>query len=231
MFVTSRIQVLVLILAVSALPVLAVAQSGAPASTAPGGAAPSPATAPAPANAPPAVKIGIVNIQDAIVSTNEGQKEFDGLQTRFTPKQTELKAMNDEVEKLKTTYEAQKDKLSPDASASQVRLIESKQKTLQRNYDDAQSEFQQAEQEVVNRIGSKMLGVMEKYAQAHGFAVILDVSNPQTPVLYANKGIDLTKQLVEAYNVESGVPPPAKPVAAPSTAPRPAAPAPTPKKP
>lgn len=224
MFGKSTTRVLVLSVAVIAGASVAAAQGAAPATNAP-------ATSPAAAAAPAPSKVGIVNIQDAITGTNEGKKEFDGLQAKFTPKQTELKAMSDEVENLKKTYEAQKDKLSPDASATQVRTIEAKQKTLQRNIDDAQGEFQQAEQEVVNRIGSKMLTVMEKYAKAHGYSVILDVSNPQTPVLYANEGTNITKELVDAYNAESGVPAPAAKTSAAPAAPRPATPSATPKKP
>jgi outer membrane protein len=194
---------------------------------------PTPAAA---GSGPAASKIGIVNIQDAIANTNEGKKEFDALQTKFTPKQTELKTLNDEIEGLKKNFETQQEKLSPEAKATQAKTIESKQKILQRNYEDAQAEFQQAEQEVVNRIGGKMLTVLEKYAKANGYAMVLDVSNPQTPVLWASQGTIITKDLVDAYNAESGVAAPA-PRPAGATAPRPgpprpaATPAPTPKKP
>lgn len=196
-------------------------------------------SAPAPTAAPAGpAKIGIVNIQDAIVATNEGKKEFDTLQTRFTPKQTELKALNDEVEGLKKSFEAKQATLSPEAAAAQARTIDTKQKSLQRNYDDAQNEFQQAEQDVVNRIGTKMLAVLEKYAKDNGYTVILDVSNPQTPVLWASQGTIITKDLVDAYNIAnpSAVPPTkasgAGATAPRATVPRPAAtPAATPKKP
>jgi len=195
-------------------------------------------SAPAPATAPAGpAKIGIVNIQDAIVATNEGKKEFDALQTRFTPKQTELKALNDEVEGLKKTFEAQQATLKPEVAAAQARTIDTKQKTLQRNYDDAQNEFQQAEQDVVNRLGTKMLAVLEKYAKDNGYTVILDVSNPQTPVLWASQGTIITKELVDAYNVTNPSAAPAPRAGGATTAPRPTAPrpaitpAPTPKKP
>jgi outer membrane protein len=169
------------------------------------------------ASAGPA-KIGIVNIQDAIVATNEGKKEFDALQTRFAPKQSELKSLNDEVENLKKDIQAKGDKLNEDERTRQLKTLEAKQKTLQRNYDDAQSEFQQAEQEVVNRIGGKMLNVLEKYANGHGYSVIIDVSNPQTPVLWANPVTNITKDLVDAYNAEAPVAPSAAPPARPSGA-------------
>lgn len=201
-------------------------------------AAAAPASAPAAsANAPAATKIGVVHIQDAIFATNEGKKEVDALQQKFNPKQAELKNLNDEVENLKKQFQAQGDKLNDDQRASRAKEIELKQKTLQRNYEDAQAEFQQAEQEVLNRIGGKMLAVLEKYAQANGYAVVLDVSNPQTAVLWANKGTVITKELVDAYNAENPVaaPPAGKPAgaaAARPAAPRPTAPAAaTPKKP
>ncbi len=203
-----------------AFPAAAVAQGAA---TAP------PATA---ANASPAAtKIGVVNIQAAIAESREGKKEFDALQQKFTPKQTELKNLNDEVENLKKQLQAQGDKLNDDEKGTRARAIDFKQKALQRNYEDAQAEFQQAEQEVINRLGTKMLAVLEKYAKANGFSVVLDVSNPQTsPVLYATQGSIITKELVDAYNAESPASTaPAPRPAAPAN--KPATPAPTPKKP
>ena len=187
-------------------------------------------------------KIGVVNIQQAIGECAEGKKELDALQQKFTPKQNELKGLNDEVENLKKQYQAQADKLSDEEKSSRAKAIDSKQKALQRNYEDAQAEFQQAEQDVINRIGAKMLAVLEKYSNANGFAVVLDVSNPQTsPVLYATQGTVITKELVDAYNAENAGrrPLPPKPAAGaagtgarPAAAPaRPATPAPTPKKP
>src|SRR5215467_9431349 len=78
-------------------------------------AATPPATGGTPASGSPAAtttKIGVINIQEAILATEEGKKDFDALQQRFTPKQAELKNLNDDVENLKKQYQAQADKLS-----------------------------------------------------------------------------------------------------------------------
>jgi outer membrane protein len=157
------------------------------------------------------VKIGIVGIQEAIATTNEGKKELDALQQRFAGKQNELKTLNDEVESLKKQLQAQGNKLSAEARANSVKTIETKTKTLQRNYDDYQNELQQAEQDVLNRLGGKMLNVLDKYASANGYSVILDVSSQQSPVLWASKATNITKELVDAYNQEAPVAPSAKP--------------------
>lgn len=196
--------------------------------------------APATPAGPTPTKVGVVNIQQAIGECNEGKKELDALQQKFSPKQAELKNLNDEVDNLKKQYQAQADKLSDDEKSSRAKAIDTKQKSLQRDYEDAQAEFQQAEQDVVNRIGTKMLVVLEKYSNAHGYALVLDVSNPQTsPVLWATQGTVITKELVDAYNAENLTAAPAtKPASttgatkpATTTLPRPAIPAPTPKKP
>ena len=205
-----------------------------------GAAAPTagtPATSTPAATGPVPTKIGVVNIQQAIQECAEGKKEIDALQQRFAPKQVELKTLSDDVEALKKQYQAQADKLSDEEKSSRAKAIDTKQKALQRNYEDAQAEFQQAEQDVINRIGSKMVGVLEKYSNANGFAVVLDVSNPQTsPVLWATQGTVITKELVDAYDKENpagATAPAAKPAAgaAKTTPARPATASPTPKKP
>ncbi len=190
------------------------------------------APANAPSAAPAGTKIAIVNIQEAIAATNEGKKEFESLQQKYSPKQAALKTQNDEVESLKKQLQTQGDKLSDEERNSRVQTLEVKQKTLQRNVEDAQAEYQQDTQQVVNRIGSKMLNVLEKYAKTNGYAMVLDVSNPQSPVLYASTSTNITKELVDAYNSEFPVAAPAakapgaKPAAktTPPSAPRPTTP-------
>jgi outer membrane protein len=148
-------------------------------------------------------KVGIVSIQDAIANTNEGKKELDALQAKFAPRQAALQSQNDELENVKKQLQAQSDKLSDEERNSRVRTATEKQKTLQRNAEDFQNEVQTAEQEILNRLGKKMLDVMEKYARENGYAVVMDVSNPQTPVLYANPQTNITKNLIDAYNAQS----------------------------
>ncbi len=217
MFATSKTTILALSLGLgAAFSTVALAQAGA-----------APATSAAPAGTQTGSKIGVVNMQEAIINSNEGKKEFDALQQKYSPKQAELKGLSDELDGLTKTFQAQSEKLNEGEKGAKAKEIETKQKSLQRNYEDAQAEFQAAEQEVVNRIGQKMLAVLEKYAKGNGFAVVLDVSSPQSPVLIANQGTIITKELVDAYNAENVVTPPAaRPAAA-----KPPAPTATPKKP
>lgn len=168
------------------------------------------AQAPA-AGSPTGNKVGIVSIQDAIANTNEGKKELETLQQKFAPRNAALQSQNEELENLKKQLQAQGDKLSEEERNTRIRSASEKQKNLQRSAEDFQNEVQQAEQEILNRLGKKMLDVLEKYARDNGYAVVMDVSNPQTPILYANPGTNITKNLIEAYNAESPAAPAAKP--------------------
>src|SRR5262245_43943862 len=85
-------------------------------------------------------KIAIVNIQQAIANTNEGKKELEALQQKYSPRQAALQAQNDELENLKKQLDAQGAKLSDEERNNRVKTATDKQKTLQRNYEDFQNE-------------------------------------------------------------------------------------------
>jgi outer membrane protein len=164
-------------------------------------------------------KVAIINIQAAIANTNEGQRDLEALQKKFEPKQLELKSLNDEVDNLKKQLAAQTDKLNDEEKTRRVQAIESKQKSLQRSLEDAQNDYQQQSNEIAQRIGTKLMQSLDGYAKQNRYAVVIDVSSEQTPVLWRSPSVDITKPVIDAYNIVSGVPAPA--------APRASAPAPT----
>jgi outer membrane protein len=163
--------------------------------------------APAAAPAGPA-KIAVIAFQVAVAQTNEGQRNFADLQKKFEPRRQQLKTLNDEVENLTKQLQAQGDKLTEAERASRASAVDLKKKQLDRNAEDAQNDFQQEMQEVYNTLASKVYDVMQTYAQQQGYTLVLDVSVQQSPVLYANAGTNVTKQVIDAYNTISGVPAP-----------------------
>ncbi len=180
------------------------------------------------ASAPKATgtKVGTINIEQAIFASNEGRREFDVLAKKFEPKQNELKGTADEIDSLKKQLSAQQDKLNEESRDKLVKQIEIKQKSFDRATQDAQEDFQNQQGEIGNKILTKMAPMIVKYASDNGYGMILDTSQqwPRGPVIWYGPAVDITQPIVEAYNVQSGVPaPPAG-----STAQRPARPATTP---
>jgi len=205
----------------------ALAQNGSAAAPAnPSASAPdAPSATPVAVN-PTGTKLGTININQAIFASNEGQRDFEALSKKLEPKETELKSLNDEVESLKKQLNTQGDKLNEQAHATLVKQIEQKQKSLERSVQDARDDAQNQQQEIASRILQKMAPIIVKYAGDNGFGVIMDTSNawPNGPVLWAGPAVDITKPVVDAYNVQSGVPAPPPPAggakpAAPGTKP------------
>ncbi len=203
----------------------AIAQTGTPATTPSGSTAAAAPSAPATQAGP--TKVGTINVQDAIFGSNEGRRDMEALSKKFEPKQSELKGQNDELETLKKQLTTQGDKLNEDAAANLKKQIESKQKLFDRAVQDFQEEAGNQQQEVATRILQKMAPLIVKYSHDNGYGLIVDTSKPwpQSSVLWWDEPVlDITKAVVDAYNVQSGVPAPA----APSGAAKPAAPKPGP---
>src|ERR1700719_4683911 len=205
----------------------AFAQTG---SATPAGAGSAPATPAAPTTIATGTgsKIGTINIEQAVVVTNEGQRDFEALRKKLEPKQNELKGQNDELENLQKQLQTQEGKLNDDARGTLVKQIETKKKSFDRQVQDAQEDAQNQQKEIFQRILQKMAPVIVKHAQDSGFAMIVDTSNPwpQSPVLWYGEGGDITRAVVDLYNTQSGVP-----AAAATGAAKPAAPKPTTPKP
>ena len=195
--------------------VAALAQTGS-AAAAPGAGAAAP-TSPAPAVTGTGTKVGTISMEQAIFATNEGRRDFEALSKKLEPKQNELKNQNDEIDALKKQLNAQQDKLNDDAKSNLVKQIETKQKSLDRQLQDAREDAQNQQNEIAQRIIQKLGPVLIKYAADNGFGVIMDTSQPwpQSPVVWWGEAVDVTKPVVDLYNAQSGVPAPATTTAPP----------------
>ena len=189
-----------------------------------------PATAAVPDTRP--AKVAVIAFQVAVAQTNEGQRDFADLQKKFAPRRDQLKALSDQIDQMTKNLQTQANNLSPEEQQTRARAIDEKKKQLDRDSQDAQSDFQQAMQDTYNGLASKVYDVMEAYVQKQGYTLVLDISQQQSPVLYASNGTNITKEVIDAYNTKSGIPAPA---AGPQSsgipeAPRPATPAPAPRR-
>src|SRR5882672_8906044 len=170
-------------------------------------------------------KVGVINIQGAIVTTKDGQKAASELETRSAPKRKELETKQNEITQLKDQLQKGQNTLSEATKAELYKNIDAKTKILNRDVEDAQAEFDQDQQKILQQLGQKMMAVIDKYAKDNGYTLILDVSSPQTPVLYASNTIDVTKDIIDLYDKNAASPTPTAPAPA-AAKPAPATPRP-----
>ena len=169
-------------------------------------------------------KVGVINVQVAITSTAEGKQAAAELQSRFAPQQVELENMRKSMDDLQTRLRTGQTTLSDEEKARLAREGDQLNRSYQRKQQEAQDDFNDAQQDVVNRIGRKMVAVLDKYSKENGYALILDESAQQTPVVFAANQIDVTQDVIrlfdEANPVKTGTSAPK------SSTPKPSAPKP-----
>jgi outer membrane protein len=145
-------------------------------------------------------KVGVINIQSAIISTKDGQKAAQELDTKRAPKAKEFEKRQADIRTAQDSLNRGGNAMAEAAKQNLMRDIDAKTKAFNRDLEDAQAEWDQDQQKVLQELGQKIMVVIDKYAKDNGYSLILDVSNPQTPVLYASNAIDVTKDIIELYD-------------------------------
>jgi outer membrane protein len=173
-------------------------------------------------------KVGVIRIQDAIVSTAEGKKAMAELQKKYQPRQQELQKDQQDIQAISDQLQKQAATLSDEEQRRLSRDLEEKQKHLKRTTEDAQADFATDRDEMIRRIGQKMVKVISDYARQNGFSLV--IGTDQIPIYFAANEVELTDEIVRLYDaanpadaLTSGVP--AKPAVTRPVAPSAAKPA------
>jgi len=169
-----------------------------------------------PAVAP--AKVAIINFRAAIGATAEGKQASAEMQSQFAPRSAEIDNLTKQITDLQQKLQAGQGKLSPE---EEQRLTTQGQRLTQqrdRRTNDFQEDAGAAQQDVFERIGRKMVDVIDRYARENGYSVVLDTSGQNSPILYASNQVNVTEDIVrlydQAYPVKAGsAPAAAKPAA------------------
>ncbi|GGA74264.1 hypothetical protein GCM10011507_27040 [Edaphobacter acidisoli] len=177
------------------------------------------ASAAAPAAAPYAgpSKIAIIEYEQVAAATNEGQQALQGLQKKYEPKKDALQSLAQEIDTLKKQLQSAPATMTDDDRAARARDIDTKEKQLQRDSDDASAAYNADVQDALGKIAKKVGPVVLKYVQANGYTILLNNTGAQggLDVMWTVNGTDISQAVVDAYNAQSGVAalPPSAPTA------------------
>ena len=150
----------------------------------------------APRTAP---KVALVNIQDAILATTDGQNAGKQLDAEFGPRKVSLdeeqKAIGDLQARLNdpALSAADREKLTKEVSDKTV--------VLNVKIDQADQDLDAAQKKVLAALGKKMVAVIVDYATGKGYNMVFDVSTSQAPLLYTDNAADITSEVVAAYEI------------------------------
>lgn len=142
------------------------------------------------------LRVAVVDMQRALLETNDGRRAKNQLKAQFEKLQEDLNRRQQGLKRQKEEIEKQRNVLS--AAALQKRMGEYQQafEGLSKNYLEYQQQLAQREAELTKQILVNLQGVVRQFGNSEGFTLILD----QGAVVFSPTHIDLTDRVIQEYN-------------------------------
>jgi outer membrane protein len=148
-------------------------------------------------------KIGVIDMQSALTTTKDGQKASAELRAKYTPKQQQFQQRQNDIQQKQEQYRRTENTISDEAKAKLAREIDTLQKNLQRDTQDAEQDMNLDQQRTVQELSGKMMKVISKYAQDHQFQLVFDVAGQPANIYFASNTIDITRDIIALYDQEN----------------------------
>ncbi len=146
-------------------------------------------------------KIGIVDLQRVLTESEAGKKVQERLQNRGREMQSGLQELGTKIDEI--TEQLTKDAmvLSREKREEKQRELDIKRydfQVLQKKY---QSEFREIEAKEVDKLQKEIFSLTDQIGKKEGYLLIIE----KNAAVYYPNSIDLTDQLIEAYNKNGSV--------------------------
>lgn len=140
------------------------------------------------------VKVGVVNVQDAILQTAEIKKASSELEAKYKSRQDALVKLQQDLQSIST--QLGNTKISQQAAADLQAQGQRKERDLQRLQQDLQTDVDADRNDILGKAGAKMKSVVEKLAVEKGLDMVVDVSQ----TIYFKPALEITKDVIAAYD-------------------------------
>ncbi len=143
-------------------------------------------------------KIGIVEVQRILESSEPGKQALGQLTLRFEEMREELEEDRAEVESLREELQKQSMVLSQEAQQDMEAELRQKMQQFQQKYQSYQSRMQQEEQELSDPIIDLLFEIIDDFAENKDLDMILDAQG--SGIIYAKDAMNVTDELMEEVN-------------------------------
>jgi len=144
-----------------------------------------------------APRVALVNIQDAILATTDGQNAAKTLDAEFGPRKAALDADQKVIAQKQTRLD--QEKLSDEEHKKLQQEIDDATIVLNAKIDQADADLDRAQKKTLAELGKKMVAAIVEFATSTGYAMVFDTSTSQAPLLYAENATDITSEVIAAY--------------------------------
>jgi outer membrane protein len=168
------------------------------------------------------MKMAVVDVQRAVMQTEDGLRAQATLKKLFDSRQQELNKKQTDLQKQKEEIDKQSHVLSQTALQKKVDDWQKQMVELQTTFVEYNKELEKKQKELTDPIFERVLGVIKRLAGQDGYDLIVD----RATVAFARSDLDLTDRVIQVVNGASSTgtsPPPSSGTPAKGASPAPSA--------
>ncbi|MEB2345582.1 MAG: OmpH family outer membrane protein [Deltaproteobacteria bacterium] len=150
------------------------------------------------ASAQEAVKIGVVDIDQAINATEQGKSAREELNKKRKAGAAQLKPLIDKGRALSEELQSKRFVLSEEALYQKQLDLAKIQADVQAQMTALENDYKIAQEELLNPLRKKLVETIDEIAKSEGFTVIMERNTPG--LLYSKEALDVTDKVIARFN-------------------------------
>jgi outer membrane protein len=146
------------------------------------------------------MKVAVVDVQRAVMQTEDGLRAQATLKKMFDSRQQELNRKQNDLAKQKEDIDKQQKVLSKEAYQKRVEDLQKQMMDLQQIFLEYNKELEKKQKELTDPVVEKVMAIVKRLAARDGYDVVVD----RGAVAYVRSDLDLTDQCIQMYNAGGG---------------------------
>ncbi|MBX3191122.1 MAG: OmpH family outer membrane protein [Labilithrix sp.] len=156
--------------------------------------------APGVAHAQQTTKVGVVDVQRAVASTEDGLRAQATLKKLFDSRQQELNKKQNDLQKQREDIDKQAKVLPKDALQKRIDEWQKQMMELQAVFIEYNKELEKKQKELTDPVFEKVMAIIKRIATSENIDLVLD----KATVAYVRTDLDLTDKAIQMYNSAGG---------------------------
>lgn len=144
------------------------------------------------------VRIGIVDLDQAVTSTDEGKQARDEFERKKREAEAKLQPLQERGQEMLKEFEAKRFVLSDDALREKQLDIAELRNQIENKRREIQGQLEVDRERLVGPLRDKLVSIVEEVGRKEGFSLIINRNTPG--VMYSREALDITDLVIERFN-------------------------------
>jgi outer membrane protein len=147
------------------------------------------------------VKIGVVDLDQAVVSTEGGKAARDELERKKRTAESELQPMIERYQELTTEYQNKRVVLAKDKLREMELDIGELQNRIELKQTEVQNRLRIDFERLIGPLRERLLTVVNDVGREEGYSIIMMRNTPG--IMYTREALDITDLIIKRFNKDA----------------------------